>query len=96
MSPTKQNNSLITAKPTASSAMVSKKVKNATISTKGEDIVRQILLGTYVHDSDHAIHAACPSAIQGCYGYVVSLLPPCGGPQKVVTHELPPKSRRKM
>ena len=59
MSSTKQNNSL------AASALVTKKIKisapkasTATITTNGEDIVRQILLGNYVPDSDHAIHAA--------------------------------------
>ena len=65
MSPTKQNNSLTTTKPLAALASVTKKVKKAapkastaTITTHGEDIVRQILQGSYVPDSDHAIHAA--------------------------------------
>ena len=65
MSPTKQNNSLTTNKPLAASASVTRKVKKAapkastaTITTNGEDIVRQILLGNYVRDSNHATHAA--------------------------------------
>ena len=65
MSPNKQNNSLATTKPLAASALVTKKIKKAapkvstaTITTNGEDIVRQILQGIYVRDSYHAIHAA--------------------------------------
>ena len=65
MSPTKQNNSLTTKKSSAASASVTRKVKKAapkastaTITTNGEDIVRQILQGIYVRDSDHATHAA--------------------------------------
>ena len=58
MSPTKQNNSLTTTKQSTTSAMTTKKVKKAgpkastaIITTNGEVIVRQILQGTYVHDS---------------------------------------------
>ena len=65
MSPTKQNNSLTTTKQSTASAMATKKVKKAApkastaiITTNGEVIVRQILQGNYVHDSDHAVHAA--------------------------------------
>ena len=65
MSPTQQNNSLISKKPLAASGLVTRKVKKAapkastaTITTNGEDIARQILLGKYVRDSDHATHAA--------------------------------------
>ena len=65
MSPTKQNNSLATTKKITASSMVTKKVKKAapkastaTITTNGEVIVRKILQGNYVHDSDHAVHAA--------------------------------------
>ena len=65
MSPTKQNNSLPTTKQSTASAMTTKKVKKAApkastaiITTNGEVIVRQILQGNYVHDSDHAVHAA--------------------------------------
>ena len=65
MSPTKQNNSLPTTKQSTASTMATKKVKKAApkastaiITTNGEVIVRQILQGNYVHDSDHAVHAA--------------------------------------
>ena len=65
MSPTNQNNSLATTKPLAVSVSVTKKIKKnapnastATITANCEDIVQQILQGTYVHDFDHAIHAA--------------------------------------
>ena len=65
MSPTNQNNTLPTTKPSAVSASVTKKIKKiapkvstTTITTNGEDIVQQILQGTYVSDSDHAIHVA--------------------------------------
>ena len=65
MSPTNRNDTLPTTKPLAVSALVTQKTKKAapkasttTITTNGEDIAGQILQGTYVHDSDHAIHAA--------------------------------------
>ena len=57
--------SILFTKPSAASASVTKKVKKAapkastaTITTNGEVIVQQILQGSYVHDSDHAVHAA--------------------------------------
>ena len=65
MSPTKQNNSPTTKKSSAASVLVTRKVKKAApkastaiITTNGEDIARQILLGNYVPDSDHATRAA--------------------------------------
>ena len=54
MSPTKQNNSLLTTKPSTTSASVTKKVKKAdpkastaTITTNGVVIVQQILQGSH-------------------------------------------------
>ena len=65
MSPTKQSNSLATTKKITASTMVTKNVKKvapkastATITTNGEVVVRKILQGNYVHDSDHAVLAA--------------------------------------
>ena len=64
MSPTNQKNTLPTTKPVAVSTLVTKKMKKAspkasttTITINGQEIVQQILQGTYVSDSDHAIHA---------------------------------------
>ena len=96
MSPTKQSNSLATTKKITASTMVTKNVKKvapkastATITTNGEVVVRKILQGNYVHDSDHAVLAALlpfnGAAGMSC-GYVLPLLEPCWDQQPLFAH----------